>query len=72
MKADKEQELKEHVEAIAKILYEQTEAKELASLAKIEETVRNQTLEHITPRIGFFLSKKLQEQKLEEPENSKV
>ena len=59
MTPDKQKELKEHVEAIAKILYEETEPKDLGSLAKIEETIREHTLEHITPQIGFFLSKEL-------------
>ena len=63
MTPEKQKELEKHIEAIAKILYEETKPKDLASLAQIEETVREQTLEHITPQIGFFLSQKLQGQK---------
>ena len=69
MKPEKQKALEEHVKAIAKILYEETEPKDLASLAKIEATVRDQTLEHITPRIGFFLSNKVQEPKQGELDN---
>ena len=69
MTPEKKKELENHVEAIAKILYEETESKDLTSLAKIEETVREQTLKHITPEIGFFLSNKVQVLKQEESEN---
>lgn len=63
MKPEQRKALEKHLEAIAKILYEDTNSEELESLAKIEATVREKTLEHITPQIGFFLSKKAQEQK---------
>ena len=55
MTPEKQKELAKHVEAIAKILYEETESKDLASLAKIEQTVREPTLKHITPQIVFFI-----------------
>jgi hypothetical protein len=35
---------------------------QVETLAKIEETVRKQILEHISPKIGIFLSNKEQEQ----------
>lgn len=60
--------LAKHIEAIAKLLYEETEPEQLESLAKIENTVREQTLEYITPQLGIFLSNKLQEQQLAEAE----
>jgi hypothetical protein len=56
-------ELKEHAQAIAAILYEQTEPEKIKTLAGIEKTVREQILEHITPEIGIFLSVQPQEQK---------
>jgi hypothetical protein len=46
-----------HLQAIANILYQECEPSQLSNLALIEETIREQTLEHITPQIGFFLSK---------------
>ncbi len=54
MTPEKPKELEKHIETIAKILYEETKPKGLASLAQIEETVREQALKHITPKIGFF------------------
>ena len=65
---EKQEELNQHLQAIAKILYEETEPTKIDSLAGIEETIRQQTLEYITPQIGFFLSKQLQELKQEDPE----
>ncbi len=62
MTPEKQKALEEHIEAIAKILYEESKPEQLESLAKIEATVRDKTLEHITPQIGFFLSNKLQGQ----------
>ena len=72
MTPEKQKQLEKHIEAIAKILYEETEPKDLTSLAKIEEVVRASALEHITPEIGFFLSNKVPEPRQEESENSKV
>lgn len=69
MRPEKKKELENHIEAIAKILYEETASKDLTSLAKIEEAVREQSLEHITPQIGFFLSNKVQGLKQEESES---
>lgn len=63
-----EKELAGHIDAIAKILYRQAEPEQVETLAKIEETVRQQTLQYISPQIGFFLSNKEQEQPQEEPE----
>ena len=62
MTPEKQKALEEHIEAIAKILDEESKPEQLESLAKIEATVRDQTLEHITPQIGFFCSNKLQGQ----------
>ena len=62
MTPEKQKALEEHIEAIAKILYEESKPEQLESLAKIEATVRDKTLEYITPQIGFFLSNKLQGQ----------
>ena len=54
MTPEEEKELTEHIDAIAKILYRQAQPEQIETLAKIEETVREQTLQQITPRIGFF------------------
>ena len=52
-------------QAVAKILYQEVEAKELESLAGIEKIIRAQTLEYITPELGIFFSHKQQEQQQE-------
>ena len=57
MTPEQQREINEHVQAIAKILYQEADPTKLASLAGIEETIRQQTLEHITPQLGFFFVK---------------
>ena len=54
MTPEQQKALEEHIEAYANILYKETKPEQLESLAKIEATVRDQTLEYITPQIGFF------------------
>lgn len=54
MTPEAEQEIAKHIDAIAKILYKQAKPEQVETLAKIEETVREQTLKHITPQIGIF------------------
>ena len=61
MTPEKNQALEEHIQAIASILYEETSPKQLKNLEILEETVRQQILEHVSPQIGIFLSKKLRE-----------
>ena len=62
MTPEEKQELDKHINAIGKILYKQTKPEQVQTLARIEETVREQVLEHISPQIGIFLSDKEQEQ----------
>lgn len=62
MTPEEKQELTEHINAIGNILYKQAKPEQVETLAKIEETVRKQVLEHISPQIGIFLSDKEQEQ----------
>ncbi len=64
--------IKAHAEAIAAILYSQTEPEQLSTLAGIEKTVRDQILQHVSPEIGIFLSAWQQERSQEEPDTSKV
>ena len=72
MTPENKKELNQHLQAIAKILYEDSDPKKVQNLAGIEETIREQTLQYITPQIGFFLSKQLQELMQEGLENSRV
>ncbi|HAX89108.1 MAG TPA: hypothetical protein DCY91_23290 [Cyanobacteria bacterium UBA11370] len=69
MNPSQEKALKEHIQAIAKILYEQTSPEQLKDLETIEATVRQQVTEYVSPELGIFLSKKRQEQAPEESEN---
>lgn len=62
MTPEEKKKLGEHLNAIGKILYKQTKPEQVETLAKIEETVREQVLEYISPQIGIFLSDKEQEQ----------
>jgi hypothetical protein len=57
MTPEQQAEINLHLQAIARILYQECDPSQLDNLAVIEETVRQQTLEYITPQIGFFLSK---------------
>ncbi len=69
MTPEKEQRLAQHVEALAALLYEETEPEQVESLAKIESIVREKTLQYITPQLGFFLLNRQPEHKQEEPES---
>ena len=62
MTPEQEAALQYHSREIAKILYEDSNTQEVQTLEGIEKTVRAQTLEHVTPQIGFFLSKTQQGQ----------
>jgi len=56
MTPEKQQALQEHIQAIAKILYDDTAREQLTSLAGIEEAVRSQMQKHVMPEVGVFLS----------------
>ncbi len=58
MTPEKQQALQEHIQAIADILYEETSPEQLKTLEILEQTVRQQMLEHVSPHIGVFLFKK--------------
>ncbi len=62
MTPEQKQALQEHIQAIAKILYEDTSPERLTNLAGIEEAVRNQMQKHVMPEVGVFLSKQLRTQ----------
>lgn len=72
MTPEQKQALQEHVQAIAKILYEDTSPEKLTSLAGIEEAVRSQMQKHVMPEVGIFLSKQLQAQPPDTNDDSKA
>ncbi len=60
---------------IAEILYRNAESKnalQLKTLEGIELAVREQVLENVSPKIGFFLQRKAVERHLEKKDISKV
>lgn len=69
MTPEQEQDLKVHLQAIGKILYDESDPEAMKTLEGIELTVREQMHKHVSPAIGFFLSKRLQERKQASPEN---
>ena len=51
-----------HSREIAKILHTEADPEAIETLEGIEKMVRAQVLEHVSPKIGVFLSKLKQEQ----------
>lgn len=51
-----------HINEIAKILYKNTPPEKIETFEGIETSVRDQVLEHVSPKIAFFLSEKRLEQ----------
>ena len=69
MTPEDSQKLQAYLEAVAAILYQNSEPEKLKTLEGIEQAVRQQVLEHVSPKIGIFLSEKQQEQQQVEVEN---
>lgn len=63
MTPEQEQALKIHLKAIAQILYDQSEPEAMKTLEGIELRVRQQIQAYVSPELGSFLSKRLQEPK---------
>lgn len=59
MTPEQQQALNTHVQAIAEILYNDSDPKALQTLEGIEVTIRSQLQKHVSPEIGAFLSKPL-------------
>lgn len=68
MDADKKAQIQAHAQAIAALLYEETDPEQVKTLAGIEEAVRGHLLEHVSPEIGFFLLKQVAAQRPDESE----
>ncbi len=60
MNPQKQAELQQHIDAIAKILYQEADPAELTTLEGIEKNVRAQAQEHVLPQLGVFLSTRRQ------------
>lgn len=60
MNSEKAQLIHQHAEAIAALLYEDTNPEQVKTLESIEKTVREKVLEHVSPAIAVFLSAQVQ------------
>ena len=56
MTPEKTAELKTHLDAIAQLLYDESDPAELQTLEAIELTVREKIQAHVSPELGSFLS----------------
>lgn len=68
MTPEKQERLQACLQELAALLYEETKPRELQNLESIEKTVRQQMLEHVSPQIALFLSRKQQELQQVKPE----
>lgn len=69
MQPEQEQTLKAHLQAIAKILYDDSNPDAMQTLEGIEMTVRQKIQAYVSPALGNFLLERLQEQQQGEPEH---
>lgn len=69
MKPEQEQALQAHLQAIAKILYDDSDPDGMQTLEGIEMTVRQKIQAHVSPTLGIFLLERLQEQQRDDPGN---
>ena len=58
MTPEQEQTVQANVQAIAKILYENTPPEHLKTLGGIEQAVREQMQKHVMPEVRVFLSQR--------------
>jgi len=49
-----QQELNEHVEAIARLLYKDADPSRMQELGGIEKVIREQLQAHVSPQMGVF------------------
>ena len=56
MTPEDQQQLDQHVQGIAQILYANADTTRMSNLGDIEKQVREQLQSHISPKLGSFLS----------------
>lgn len=66
MNPEEQERIQACTQEIAEILYRNTPKGELKSLEGIERTVRQQMLEHVSPKVALFLSTEKQGQQKDE------
>jgi len=69
MTPEEQQAIKTHADAIAAILYRNTDESKLQNLEGIEQAVRQHMLESVSPQVGIFLSKQRAKQQQVNPES---
>ncbi len=69
MTPEESQRLEACIQEAAAILYRNTPSGELKTLERIEKTVREQILQHVSPKIALFLSAKSPEPSVVESES---
>jgi hypothetical protein len=72
MTPEEKQTVKAHLDAVADILYQNTDVEKLQSLEDIEQVVRQHMLENVSPQIGLFLSNQRQKPRQANPEDLEV
>ncbi len=72
MEAKRLKQIQVHANAIAELLYEETDSEQVKTLEGIEEAVRKHLLDYVNPEIAKFLSAPVVEQRQEESGKSKV
>lgn len=68
MTPDEEKQVKEHLQAVAEILYKNTDPTELKSFENLELFLREQILQEVSPELARFFFQKSQALKRVEPE----
>lgn len=68
MEADKLKQIKAHANAIAELLYTETDPEQVKTLEAIEEAVRKHLIDYVNPEVAKFLSQAVAKQKQEESE----
>lgn len=68
MTPEEEQQLQTHLQAIAQILYKESDPESMRTLEDIELRVRQQIQTHVSPTLGSFLSKRSRGRKLADGE----
>ena len=72
MTPEQKAQLQPHLDAIAKILYEDSDPASMQTLEAIEMRVREQLQAHVSPELGRFLSTQLVARRSAKNENSKA
>lgn len=68
MEAERLKQIKVHAQAIAELLYEETDSEKVKTLEGIEQVVRKHIIDYVNPEVANFLSQQVVEQRQGEKE----